>query len=1216
MRSSYDERDYAFGQVIVTLRTHLKLTQAELAERLGVSRQAVGEWEAGSSYPKADHLKDFIDLGVQQHAFATGREVEEIRVLWQAARQKVLIDEVWLQEMLSTKPDPLPPTAESPPEQHRRESIHGPRVDWGDALDVSSFYGREHELEHLSQWVIEERCRMVSVLGIGGIGKSALTVKLMHQVAEHFQVVIWRSLRDAPSCESLLDECLQVLAPQILRNESLSLERRLSLLLECLRTTRVFLVFDNLETLLEEGQHTGHIRSGYEGYTQLLRRIAETGHQSCLFLTSREKPITLMALEGSRAAVRSLRLAQLDLDACTHLLAEKDVVGGNSERSQLIEAYTGNPLALKIVAQTIVEVFGGEIAPFLEQGEIIFGGIRELLREQYARLAELEQTLLRWLAIMREAVSLKELRAVLVTPISAGELLEALDGLLRRSLVEPGRDAGTFTLQSVVLEYVTAQLVSEGSREVEQGQLVLLLQHGLSQAGARDYVRQTQERLLLTPLLARLQHLPERHTTVEAHLCFLLDQLRTWAEQGYGPANLVMLLRVLRGNLRGLDLSQLSLRHLYLQDVEMQDASLAGATLQGSIFSEAFDGMSALAISRSGRYWAAGSERGDVWVWDEEGQVLHRMWRAHMDRIRTLSFSLDEQRLVTGSWDNSIKLWDVASGALLWSDWRASNLASAAFAPDGRFLATSGGKDGTIHLWDLQSGTCMQTLTQASPVGSIVWSPDGRLLASGDADGNIRLWEQPWIQAVPSVQSYAGHASWVMGLAFSPDGTLLASASWDTTVKLWEIPGGRLHLTLAEHTDQVNRVAWSNDGQTLVSCSRDRTIRVWDVAQERSRTVLLGHTADVFGLALTPDNRLLLSGSDDGTLRQWERTSGRCTRVMRGNVLSLFDIHWSPDGTQLVSGGTDGLITVWDVARGQTLKVLRGHRWSVSGVGWSPDGSVVASGGWDAAIRLWNLATETSLQIPEHIDDPDTIFFSLAWSPNGHYLACGTHASGVLVWDLATQTERWVGRQLPVGIRYVAWSPDSTRFVGTGEGNAVYIWDALDGTLLQQLPGHPGIATCIAWSADGTRIATGGRIQKQGSLFVWDVQSGTCIFAHENQGESISTLAWGASEDELISGDSKGQLSWWDIPSGTCMGVCEAHQGKVQALKRSPDGYRVASCGDDGAIMLWNVHTGEHVQTMRRDRPYERLNITGIRGLTEAQKETLHVFGAWEERPY
>src|SRR2546429_5509282 len=140
----------------------------------------------------------------------------------------------------------------------------------------------------------------------------------MHRVAEDFEVVIWRSLRDVPTCETLLDDCLQVLAPQALRDVSLSLESRQGLLLECLRRSRILLVYDNLEAFLEEGEGTGHMRPGYEGFARLLRRMAETEHQSCLLLTSREKPGDLVPLEGSRAPVRALRLARLDVDACEH----------------------------------------------------------------------------------------------------------------------------------------------------------------------------------------------------------------------------------------------------------------------------------------------------------------------------------------------------------------------------------------------------------------------------------------------------------------------------------------------------------------------------------------------------------------------------------------------------------------------------------------------------------------------------------------------------------------------------------------------------------------------------------------------------------------------------------------------------------------------------------------------------------------------------------
>src|SRR5437899_2807891 len=156
---------------------------------------------------------------------------------------------------------------------------------------------------------------------------------------------------------------------------------------------------------------------------------------------------------------------------------------------------------------------------------------------------------LAWLASMREPVTLEELLAVLVMPLPRVQVLEAVDGLHRRSLIERGHRPGSFTLQSVVLEYVTAHLVEQAAQEIQQGRLSRLIEHGLSQATAKEYVRQIQERLLLAPLLARLQSASQGHPDVEGRLLFLLNQVRTWAEdtQGYGPANLVALLRVLRG---------------------------------------------------------------------------------------------------------------------------------------------------------------------------------------------------------------------------------------------------------------------------------------------------------------------------------------------------------------------------------------------------------------------------------------------------------------------------------------------------------------------------------------------------------------------------------------------------------------------------------------------------------------------------------------------
>jgi WD40 repeat protein/transcriptional regulator with XRE-family HTH domain len=1215
----YGERDYTFGQAMLTLRANIGLTQTDLAELLGVSRRAVGEWEAGSSYPKGERLKRLIELGIEQQAFPAGRETQAIRDLWQASHQKTMLDEQWLSALLT--PQYLQPPLTGPQILQTTSSetlstpppASGSRVDWGDALEVPIFYGREQEIAQLSQWILQERCRVVSLLGMGGIGKSALAVHLMYLLAEHFEVVIFRSLRDAPSCEELLDDCLQVLSPQPIRAVPTSLERRISLLLEHLRRARALLVLDNLESLLQEADVQGRLRPGLEGYGRLLRRVAETAHQSCLLLTSREKPAELRPLEGKRSLVRSLRLPGLDTASCEQLLAENDVVGSQQDQIHLVEAYAGNPLALKIVTETIADLFGGEIGQFLTGGTVIFGTITNLLHEHVTRLSPLEQTILYWLAIVREPVTLDELLSLQFVPQPRVQMLEAIDGLRRRSLIERGQRQGSFTLQSVVLEYVTTLLIEEVIREIQHRQLRLLIQHGLEQASTSEYVRQAQERLLIAPILTALQSTYLRRDEVEAQLLSLLEQLRARAEyaQGYGPGNLITLLRLHRGHLRDLDLSHLVIRETYLQGIEMQDTSLVDAMIRDSIFTEVLNAPWSAAISRNGEYWAAGSMQGEIHVWRKGIQTLHLTWQAHTDTTIALSFSPDERTLASGSWDGSVKLWEVESGALCWEGWHTRSVNSVAFAPDGHLLA-SGGNDVGVRLWDPRSGTMLQTLPHPHPVYAVAWSPDGHWLASGDFNGGIRLWDMQQTPPVVRVEILSAHNNWVPGLAFAPDGKTLASASWDQTVKLWELPGGRLLQTHADYAERVNRVVWSSDGHTLASCSIDGMIWLWDVEQGSYRAVFHGHSAPTYGLAIAPDNYRLLSSSEDGTLRVWDVISGRCIHAVQGYAVSFYDVDWSPDGTQLVSGGTDKLVTIWDVQGGPPLRVLRGHNELIFGLTWSLDSRLIASSGWDNSIRLWDPATGSCVQILQNLSNPKTAFHGVAWSPDGKMLASGTDEHGLYVWNVSEHRQQWIRERGSVWIYDVAWSPDGTQLASTTDDGKVTLWNAQDGTLLQVLQGHRGIVNGIVWNAEGNRLVSCSGEAGKGELCVWNIESGEREREIAGFPGVVYAVAWDTTEHLVISGGSDGILRWWDIQSGQCVRERETHQGAIQALKVSPNGKQLASCEDNGTIMLWDLHSAQHLRTLQHDRPCERLNITGIKGLTEAQKNTLKSLGAIE----
>lgn len=420
------------------------------------------------------------------------------------------------------EPPPPPPTPPAPPSVQRRE-------DWGEAPDVHIFYGRQAELTTLADWIITDRCRLISLLGIGGMGKTTLATKIARLHATEFTHVIWRSLRNAPPLGELLGQCIVFLSDQ--RETDLPDEnsQRITRLMHYLQQQRCLLILDNTETILRGGDQAGRYREGYEGYGDLLLRVGETAHQSLLILTSREKPRELARLEGTAAPVRTFQLTGVGQDDGKAMLQDKGLAGTDTDWSELVRIYSGNPLALKLTAESIREIFAGDIAEFLSEGGAIFGDVLAVLDQQFSRLSELEQEVMYWLAIEREPVGADELRVALVAPVGKRVFLEALGDLRRRSLIE--QSPAGLTLQNVVMEYMTERLVEQVTEELLSGAIKLFNTHALMKAQAKEYVRNSQVRLILDEVATRLeQRLGSRAAVVE-RLTKILALLRQEAEE-------------------------------------------------------------------------------------------------------------------------------------------------------------------------------------------------------------------------------------------------------------------------------------------------------------------------------------------------------------------------------------------------------------------------------------------------------------------------------------------------------------------------------------------------------------------------------------------------------------------------------------------------------------------------------------------------------------
>lgn len=340
-------------------------------------------------------------------------------------------------------------------------------------IDISCFYGRSNELSLLEQWILGEnnsisRCRVVAILGIGGIGKTALSTKLATQIQDKFERTIWRSLQSEPSLSELLLDIIQSLTQLHESYLPEKLSDRISLLISYLRQQRCLLILDSWETILASNDRLGCCREGFEGYGELIERLGTEIHQSCLILTSRETPQEIVAYSGEKLAVRSLQLTGLQAAEINAIYQTINTFWGTPEVwQQLVDYYGGNPLSLKIVASTIQALFDGNISQFLQcwRAEVfILDGIRDLLDSQFNRLSDLETEVMYWLAIEREPVTVIELQDDLLSILSKQQLVNTLNSLCRRCLID--KNGGKFIQSPLITDYIVEKFTQQIYQEI------------------------------------------------------------------------------------------------------------------------------------------------------------------------------------------------------------------------------------------------------------------------------------------------------------------------------------------------------------------------------------------------------------------------------------------------------------------------------------------------------------------------------------------------------------------------------------------------------------------------------------------------------------------------------------------------------------------------------------------------------------------------------
>ena len=1189
----------SFQGLVLRLRGRTGLSQRTLAARAGVHLRSVQAWESGVSYPSAASLRTLIAACVAAHAFSAGRETEEAEALWLSAkhespRQRPPFESRWFQSLLAyhsiaVEASPRPPRE---PAHLRRRS-----QDLGEAPDTLGFVGRAAELAKLSGWALNQHSRVIAILGSGGIGKTMLAARMTREMAPAFDFVYWRSLRNAPTPGEWLRGTLQFLSGEAIPDED---SARLELLIEILREQRCLLVLDNFEALLLPGDRDGGYRDGYAGYGTLLDSAGQREHQSCLVLTTRELPAEVAYLNG---AVRHFQLGGLSAADARKLLSDKQLQGDELAWERLVFQYGGNGLALKVVGETIQQVFGGAIATFLnEVGSPTFGGIRHLLDSQIERLSELEQNVLRWLAVEREPGTVADLARDLGSTVRRGPLVEAVEALRRRSLIDWSESAMALTLQPVVLEYLTDRLVETANDELENGHLDVLVSHAFLKAQSKEYVRVSQERLLIAPILDRLiRRLGRADLAIE----WLIELVRRQREspiehQGYAPGNLVNMVRLVQGNLRHLDLSRLWLQQVFLLQVEAQDATLADARVSDAVFADAFNYPASLALSADGSTLAAGTSTGDVCIWRVADRALTATLRGHSGLITSLALNETGTLLASGSADGTVRVWDVPPGQVRILQVSESGVRGVALSRNATRVV-AGGIDGTLLVCGTAGGDLLHSIqVPTGGIWAVAASADGRVLASGSEDGTVRVWDGTTGRLLKSLR---GHSASVWGLALSGDGSLLASGSVDRTARLWDTATAETLATLEGHAASVWSIALTSDGQLVATGSEDGTARLWEVQTGQPLAVLQGHSGGIRGVALSDDHRIVATGSFDGTASLWDAASGRRAAMLQGQAAGLWAVALSPNGQAMVSGGEDRVVRLWSADGGQQA-AWYGHTALVRCVALAGNGVMIASGGEDATVRLWVPGTPEPFAI---LRGHAGVIHQVAFSSAGDLVASAGEDGTVRIWKTRDGGSRLTLPAHLGGVYGVALSGDGTLLASGGFDRAIRVWRVIDGQLLSTLMGHSSAVQGVAFSYAGDLIASASY---DGTVRLWDVASGRARRSFDGHVGAVRCVALSRDGTVLTSGGFDTTVRVWDASGEQPVRTLRGHTGGVWGVAVSSDGRRAASASADGTARLWDTRSDASLRTFRADRRYERMDITGLTGVTSAQREALLALGA------
>ncbi|MGK7957198.1 MAG: NB-ARC domain-containing protein [Crocosphaera sp.] len=1093
------------------------------------------------------------------------------------------------------------------------------KIDWGEATDNFELFERSirtKELGNLKQWIIEDKCRLILIEGMRGMGKTNLSYHLAQEIKNNFDYVIFRSLAQYQSIDELLTDLLSFLNDNE-DIEDLTIDKKIDNLKNRISLYRCLLILTNIEVSINKEDLVFEDKN----YELLANTIAEKQNKSCLLVTSRIETRKMENILATNKFTRRLKIEPLSVEKIKYIFNRVGSFEGTEEDwDKLRETYEGHPFVLVNVANNIYNSFGGKIRNFIDFGDFVFSGIEDFIEKQLNNLSETERNVMYWLAIYRNPITLFELKDIM-EGLFADQIITITKHLRLRFFLEI-KDKGGLIQPPMIRDYLIKKLINDMTEEIINNRFNLLNNFPLFLPKATIKVREDQGKFILKPILQKLKIKLNTEEAVKNHLRTLLHQRRNDKFDKYVGGNILNLLQYL-GSLEDEDFSDLIFKNIDLQGMSLKNTKLTNSSLENSMFLHGFSNVISVAFSPDGKWLAIGDTNAHIYIWkvEEICPILHEIIDSNNGWVRAITFSPDSRIIASGGENGKISLWEVETRKPIATfSGHINRVRSLSYSSNGQLLA-SGSDDQTIRIWDCNRKELITVLNKhQSKVRWVIFHPDQQTLISASQDNQICLWkvnlsEQKFITSFLLKEN---KNELLRAISISPDGKLLASGTDDDVVRFWDLKTGKFKQELSHtHNHWIRCLAFSPNGDKIASASEDKTICISDVKTGKHLHTLRGHISRVWSIGFHPRLPWLVSGEMGFNIRIWNYESGECLRVGRGYSQEIKPITYSPDGKTLAVGTNQSIVYLLKGSlNGDNKKEIETHHGNILSLAYSPDGQVLMGGSDDTKLHIWDTFNEKNPLLTSLAQHKNWIR-TVAYSRNGKFIATGSDDKTVKLWDAYSYKLLRTFTGHTDWIQSICFHPTKPLLISGSDDSTIKFWD-IDNLQkadpLVKIYNTPQRQVwTIAVSPDGKLMASGSN---DNTICIWDLESkeGEPIIILRNHRNWISSVAFSPDSQWLASASYDTSIRLWKLSSTeySCEKILLGHGDAVMCVTFHPHEPIVASSSKDGTIKRWNYLTGDCLSTWRSPRPYENMDITGVKGLNPAQKYALKTLGAIE----